>query len=49
MSQVLGKDSPPPHLIWVTVIVTSVFDVCATVTDQGPGVREGSVRFLDAS
>ena len=44
-----SKRLSPPHLIWVTVIVTSVFDVCATITDQGTGGREGSVRFLDAS
>ena len=37
------------HLIWVTVIDTSLFDVCETVTTHGPGVREGSIRFLDAS
>ena len=37
------------HLIWVAVIATSLLDVCANITAQGPGVREGSVRFLDAS
>ena len=36
------------HLILVTVVATSLFDVCDTVTVQGPGVREGSVCFLDA-
>ena len=38
-----------PHLIWVNVISTYLFNMCATVPAQGPGVREGSVRFLDAS
>ena len=45
-SKILLVISP---LTWVTVIYTSLFDVCATVTVQGTGVREGSFRLLDAS
>ena len=37
------------HLIWVTVIDTSLLDVWATVPAKGPGVREGYIPFLDAS
>ena len=37
-----------PHLTSVTLITTSFIEVCATVTDNGPGAREGYLRFLDA-
>ena len=37
-----------PQFNLVTVITTSFIEVCATVTAHGPGVREGSFRFLDA-
>ena len=45
-SKILLVISP---LTWVTVIYTSLFDVCTTVPAQGNGVRGGSVSFLGAS
>ena len=38
-----------PHLTSVTVITTSLLEVCATVPAHDPGVREGSICFLDTS
>ena len=49
MSPVLEHDSFFFPFIWVTVIAKFLFQVCATVPAQGPGVRESYVRLLGES